>query len=210
MVVTRAGKGDSRDTLIYGDIRFNRTDCMQFKYLGTHVTLTKNIRVKWRNRLRVGNSYYQTPYTDHNTKIRIYGVIVVPALLSYEAKFRVFKNRKDQYMTVKVSRTSMTQQRNHDCYDYPGIIKTLESCRLRWLRQLTRIRKDQTTIAIITRRKRLVVRPRRRRVDNVYFYLHNFPLEGDWTMEAAVRVSWFGGGGLRLIYLPGTVTELLN
>jgi hypothetical protein len=127
----------------------------EFKYLGTTLTNRNSIHEEIKSRLKSGNGCYHSVKNllssrllSKNTKIRVYGTIILPVVLygcetwsvtlREEQRLRMFENRvMRRIFGPKRDETTGDWRRLHneelnDLYSSPNIVRVIKSRRLRW------------------------------------------------------------------------------
>jgi hypothetical protein len=120
--------------------------------------------------------------------------------LREERRLRVFENRvlrgvfgpKRDEMTGEWRK--LHNEKLHDLYSLPNIVRVVKSRRLRWAGHVARMGKDRSVYRVLVGKpegKRPLGRPRRRWEDNIKMDLQEIGVGcGDWMELAQDRDRW--------------------
>jgi hypothetical protein len=155
----------------------------QFKYLGTTVTNQNLIQEEIKKRLNSGNACYQSVQNllssrllSKNVKVRIYKTIILPVVLygcetwsltlREEYRLRVFENRVlrrifgSKRVRVTGGWRKLHNDRLHNLYSSPSIIRIIKSRRMRWAGHVARVWRTEMHIRFLWRSQKQMVRCR--------------------------------------------------
>jgi hypothetical protein len=163
-----------------------------FKYLGSLLTNRNSIQENIKCRLKEGSSCYYSVLTllysgllSKNLKIKIYKAVTLPAVLYgcetwpltlreefwlrlFETKIlrRIFGPKRDENKEWR----RLDNEEINSLYRSPNIVSVIQSRRLRWAGDITRMEEDRSAFKILTGKptgKRTLGRPRRRWEGNI-------------------------------------------
>jgi hypothetical protein len=173
--------------------------------LGTRVTNQNLIQEEIKRRFNLGNACYHS-VLPKNIKIRIYRTIILPVVLygcetwsltlTEEHRLRVFENRvlggifgpkRDE---VIGGWRKLHNEKLHNLYCSPSIIRMIKSRRMRWARHVPYVEEKRNASRILVGKpegRRPLRRPRRRWVDNIKMDLREIGWGVDWIDLAQDR-----------------------
>jgi hypothetical protein len=180
----------------------------KFKYFGTTLTDQIYIHEEIKSRLNSGNACYHSVQSllssrllSRNLKVKIYKTTILPVILygcetwsltlRNKHRLRVFENRvlrrifgpKREEVTGEWRKLPSGEL--HNLYSSPGIIRQIESRRVRWAGHVERMGEGRNVYRVFVGKpegKRQLGRPRRRREDEIKMDL--------------TEMGWGGGCGV--------------
>jgi len=215
MVTDRIQNIHNSGNLVIRDKMFERVS--NFKYLGSILNQTNEIREELKKRINLGNACFYSVnkllgsrVLSKRLKIRVYKTIILPVVLygseawsltlQDEKKFRVFENKilRKIFGAKRDEETgewrTLHNEELHRLYNSPDIINVIKSRRLRWAGHVARMSEDRTAYKILIGKpngKRPLGRPRRRWEDNIRMDLNEMGYEGrEWRELALGREYW--------------------
>jgi hypothetical protein len=215
MLVSRDQNAGQNREIKIGNRSFENVS--QFKCLGTTVTNQNLIQEEIKRRLNSGNECYHSVQNllpsrllSKNVKVRIYKTIILPVILygcetwsltvreeyklgKFENRLlrRIFGPRRDG---VTGGWRKLHNEELHNLYSSPGIIRIIESKRMRWAGHVARLGEKRDVYRLLVGKpegKRPLGRPRRRWIDNIKMDLLEIGLKVvDWIGLAQDRYRW--------------------
>ena len=215
MVTDRIQNIHNNGNLVVCDKIFERVS--NFKYLGSILNQTNEIREELKRRINLGNACFYSVkkllgsrILSRRLKIRIYRTIILPVVLygseawsltlQDEKRFRAFENKVLRKI-IGAKRDEETGEWRklhnaelHQLYNSPDIINVIKSRRLRWAGHAARMDENRIAYKVLIGKpdgKRPLGRPRRRWEENIRMDLNEMGYEGHkWRDLAQGREQW--------------------
>jgi hypothetical protein len=163
MLVSRCQKAGQRQSIKIANRSFESV--AKFKYLGT-LTDQNYIHEEIKSRLNSGNACYYSVQSllsscllSRNVKVKIYKTIILPVVLygcetwsltlREEHRLRVFENRVVRRIfgpkrdEVAGEWRKLHNEKLHNLYSSPDIIRQIKSRRMRWAGHVARMGEDR-------------------------------------------------------------------
>jgi ribosomal protein S13 len=185
----------------------------QFKYLGTIINTSNDIKIEIKDRIKMANRCYhglrnqlKSKVISSKTKVQLYKTLVRPIVLYGSERWTIKKDEEEKLMSFerKILRKIFGAVRengiwriryNHELqlkYREPNIIKVIKASQIRWLGHIFRY-DDENPVRKVTFQtpegKRRRGRPRMRWMDRVEKWLRDLGVNR-WKNMASSRTGW--------------------